>query len=31
MQADSLEADFIEGKLSEEGLKEACIVRLLLG
>lgn len=27
-EADSLEADFIEGKLSEEGLKEACIVRL---
>ena len=31
MQADSLEKDFIEGKISEKGLKEACIQRLFLG
>jgi len=30
-QADSLEKDFIEGKITEKGLKEACIERLHLG
>lgn len=29
-QADSLERDFIDGKLSEQGLKESCIQRLPL-
>ena len=30
-QADSVEKDFIEGKITEKGLKEACIERLHLG
>ena len=30
-EAESLERDFIEGKISEQGLKEACIERLPRG